>query len=67
VGAVLVVVAAREVVWGLAIKTHLVVVMGTESFDGREHRYINYPITDVLHMMGQAGRPGQDPIGKVRV
>jgi len=62
-----VVVAAREVVWGLAIKTHLVVVMGTESFDGREHRYINYPITDVLHMMGQAGRPGQDPIGKVRV
>jgi len=44
---------AKEVVWGLAIKTHLVVVMGTESFDGREHRYVNYPITTVLHMMGQ--------------
>jgi len=27
--------------------------MGTESFDGREHRYVNYPITTVLHMMGQ--------------
>ena len=64
VGAVLVVVAAREVVWGLSIKTHLVVVMGTESFDGREHRYVNYPITTVLHMMGQAGRPGLDAIGK---
>jgi pre-mRNA-splicing helicase BRR2 len=64
VGAVLVLVAAKEVVWGLSVKAHLVVIMGTESFDGREHRYINYPITTVLHIMGQAGRAGVDAIGK---
>ncbi|EKX54104.1 hypothetical protein GUITHDRAFT_160810 [Guillardia theta CCMP2712] len=63
-GALLVVVVAREKCWGLAINVHLVVIMGTESFDGREHRYLNYPITDVLQIMGCAGRHGQDPVGK---
>ena len=30
---------------------------GTEYFDGKSHRYIDFPVTDVLQMMGRAGRP----------
>lgn len=56
-GAVQVVVASRESCWGLPFKAHLVVIMGTQQFMGREHRYTEYVITDVLQMMGRASRP----------
>mmetsp|Transcript_28044 Transcript_28044/g.66662 ORF Transcript_28044/g.66662 Transcript_28044/m.66662 type:complete len:2150 (+) Transcript_28044:160-6609(+) len=62
--AALVVVCARNMCWGMTLSAHLVVIMGTEFYDGREHRYCNYPVTDVLQMMGRAGRQAQDPIGK---
>jgi pre-mRNA-splicing helicase BRR2 len=59
-GAIGVVVAAKSAVgsmgaarWG----AHLVVIVGTESYDGREHKYVDYPVADVLHMMGRANRP----------
>jgi len=50
--------------WGIKTYTHLVVVMGSEYYDGREHRYLNYPVTDVLQMLGRAGRPSVDAVGK---
>jgi pre-mRNA-splicing helicase BRR2 len=31
--------------------------MDTVTYDGREHRYADLPIADVLHMVGKAGRP----------
>jgi replicative superfamily II helicase len=37
----------------------VVVVMGTESYDGRERRYTDYPATDLLQMVGIAGQGGQ--------
>ena len=33
------------------------VVKGTEYFDGKLGRYVDSPVTDVLQMMGRAGRP----------
>ena len=33
------------------------VVKGTEFFDGKLGRYVDCPVTDVLQMMGRAGRP----------
>lgn len=33
---------------------------GTEYFDGKLKRYVDFPITDVLQMMGRAGRPQFD-------
>lgn len=39
------------------------IVKGTEYFDGKTHRYVDYPITDVLQMMGRAGRPQYDDRG----
>ena len=39
------------------------VVKGTEYFDGKTNRYVDFPITDVLQMMGRAGRPQFDDRG----
>lgn len=34
--------------------------MGVQFFEGKEHRYIDYPVMDVLQMMGSACRPRED-------
>jgi len=39
---------------------HLVIIKGTEYYDGQLKRYVDFPITDVLQMMGRAGRPQFD-------
>lgn len=36
---------------------------GTEFYDGKLKRYVDMPITDVLQMMGRAGRPQYDNMG----
>ena len=41
----------------------MVVVKGTEYFDGKQKKYVDMPITDVLQMMGRAGRPQYDDHG----
>lgn len=43
--------------WGVNFPAHLVVIKGTEYYDGKQKRYVDMPITDVLQMMGRAGRP----------
>ncbi|XP_016503617.1 DExH-box ATP-dependent RNA helicase DExH12-like [Nicotiana tabacum] len=51
--------------WGVAVSAHLVVVMGTQYYDGRENaQYTDYPVTDLLQMMGHASRPLVDSSGK---
>ena len=64
-GAIQVLLASRDVCWELNSLAHLVVVMGTQYFEGREHRYLDYPISDVLQMIGHASRPLEDKVGKV--
>lgn len=63
-GAIQVLVASREVCWELDCTAHLVIVMGTQYFEGREHRYVDYPMTDVLQMFGKALRPSKDGRGR---
>ena len=53
-GAIQVVVVARELVWDLPLHAKLVVVQDTQYYDGREHRFVDYPITDMLRMLGRA-------------
>jgi pre-mRNA-splicing helicase BRR2 len=63
-GAAGVLVATAPLCWGLAAAAHLVVVMGTQYFDSaRAAGAADYPITDLLHMMGRACRPGVDARG----
>jgi len=62
-GAIQVLVATEQLAWGMTMLAHLVIIMDTKKFDGRENRYVDYPIHDVLQMMGRASRPGVDQSG----
>ena len=63
-GAIQVLLASRDVCWELPVTAHLVIVMGTQYFQGREHRYIDYQIAEILQMFGRASRPLEDSIGR---
>ena len=53
IGTIRVLVCPADLCWKVRCLAHLVVIMGTESFDGREGRHVDYPIVDLLHMMGR--------------
>ncbi|OVA00708.1 Helicase [Macleaya cordata] len=57
-------VASSSMCWGMLLSAHLVVVMGTQYYDGRENAHTDYPVTDLLQMMGHASRPLLDNSGK---
>ncbi|PJF19335.1 hypothetical protein PSACC_00855 [Paramicrosporidium saccamoebae] len=63
-GKVQVMVATSTLAWGLNFPAHLVVVKGTEFYDARSHSYVNVPLTDVMQMIGRAGRPQFDQQAK---
>jgi pre-mRNA-splicing helicase BRR2 len=52
-GKIRVLVCPAELCWQVHSVAHLVVIMGTESYDGREKRHVDYCIVDLLHMMGR--------------
>lgn len=49
--------------WGINLPAHLVIIKGTEYHDNKTCTYIDMPLTDVLQMMGRAGRPQFDSKG----
>jgi pre-mRNA-splicing helicase BRR2 len=55
-GAVQIVVATQSMCWGMPLRSYLVVIMGTQYYDGKQHAYVDYPVADVLQMMGVASR-----------
>jgi activating signal cointegrator complex subunit 3 len=59
-GKIQVLVATSTLAWGVNYPAHLVIVKGTEYFDGKLKKYVDMPITDVLQMIGRAGRPQFD-------
>ena len=59
-GQIQILVCTSTLAWGVNFPAHLVVVKGTEYFDGKLGRYVDFAITDVLQMMGRAGRPQFD-------
>lgn len=63
-GAIQVLVASRDTCWELTSTAHLVIVMGTQYFEGREHRYVDYPLSEVLQMFGKSLKPAKDGRGR---
>lgn len=59
-GKIQILVCTSTLAWGVNFPAHLVIVKGTEYFDGKVGRYVDFPVTDVLQMMGRAGRPQFD-------
>lgn len=66
-GAVQVLVASRSLSWGMSVSAYLVVVMDTQYYDGKTHSYEDYPVPDVLQMIGRANRPLTDQEGKALI
>eukprot|EP00947_MAST-08B_sp_MAST-8B-sp1_P000678 g678.t1 len=62
-GKIQILVCTSTLAWGVNFPAHLVVIKGTEYYDGPTRRYKDFPITDVLQMMGRAGRPQFDDTG----
>jgi pre-mRNA-splicing helicase BRR2 len=63
-GAIQVVVASKETAWSIPLTAYMVILMGTQTFEGKEHRYVDYSFPDVLQMMGRACRPLEDANSK---
>ncbi|KAJ9115096.1 hypothetical protein QFC22_005424 [Naganishia vaughanmartiniae] len=59
-GAIKVLIASKDTAWSLPVSAYMVIIMGVQHYEGREHRYIDYAIADVLQMMGKACRPTVD-------
>lgn len=49
--------------WGVNFPARLVIIKGTEYFDPKVKRYVDFPLTDLLQMIGRGGRPGLDDHG----
>eukprot|EP01126_Amoeba_proteus_P012623 TRINITY_DN1519_c1_g1_i3.p1 TRINITY_DN1519_c1_g1~~TRINITY_DN1519_c1_g1_i3.p1 ORF type:complete len:1370 (-),score=289.41 TRINITY_DN1519_c1_g1_i3:112-4221(-) len=56
-------VSTSTLAWGVNLPAHLVIIKGTEYYDPKTKRYVDFPVTDVLQMMGRAGRPQYDTEG----
>ncbi|EPS38085.1 hypothetical protein H072_8181 [Dactylellina haptotyla CBS 200.50] len=60
-------VATSTLAWGVNLPAHLVIVKGTQFFDAKTEGYKDMDLTDVLQMLGRAGRPQFDTSGIARI
>ncbi|KAI1431506.1 Sec63 Brl domain-containing protein [Xylaria sp. CBS 124048] len=60
-------IATSTLAWGVNLPAHLVIVKGTQFFDAKIEGYKDMDLTDVLQMLGRAGRPQFDNSGVARI
>ncbi|KAK9453183.1 Sec63 Brl domain-containing protein [Dipodascopsis uninucleata] len=60
-------VATSTLAWGVNLPAHLVIIKGTQYFDAKVEGYKDMDLTDILQMMGRAGRPAFDTSGVAMV
>ncbi|KAI1335443.1 Sec63 Brl domain-containing protein [Xylariaceae sp. FL0016] len=60
-------IATSTLAWGVNLPAHLVVVKGTQYYDAKIEGYKDMDLTDVLQMLGRAGRPQFDNSGVARI
>lgn len=60
-------VATSTLAWGVNTPASLVIIKGTEFFDAKLGGYKDMDLTDVLQMLGRAGRPQYDTHGIARI
>lgn len=44
----------------MSLTAYMVIIMSVQTYNGRDHRYVDYPVADLLQMMGRACRPTKD-------
>jgi pre-mRNA-splicing helicase BRR2 len=66
-GSAMVLVVHQSLCWSMDIAADVAVIMGTEAYNGKEQRFTDYAIADLLRMVGMAGRAdGACPSGSGR-
>uniref|UniRef100_A0A914VRU7 SEC63 domain-containing protein n=1 Tax=Plectus sambesii TaxID=2011161 RepID=A0A914VRU7_9BILA len=63
-GAIQLCVVSRPLCYSIRISAYVVIITDTQSYNGKLHAYEDFPITDVLQMVGKANRPNQDEDAK---
>ncbi|GBG33653.1 Activating signal cointegrator 1 complex subunit 3-like [Hondaea fermentalgiana] len=53
-GTVRTLVTTSDLCWGLRHRADVVVVMDTAKYDGAQGRYLDYPVADLMQMVGRA-------------
>ncbi|TGZ69988.1 hypothetical protein CRM22_003424 [Opisthorchis felineus] len=70
-GALHTVLISRALTWSSAstspLQAYLVVIMDTQDYNGKIHAYEDYPVADLLEMLGHANRPNVDSDAKAVV
>jgi len=56
-GIISILIVPHDLCWVAPRDAHLVVVMDTTYYEGREHRFVDYSITNVMRMVGTACKP----------
>lgn len=62
-GKIQILVATATLAWGVNLPAYLVIIKGTQFFDAKIEGYRDMDLTDILQMMGRAGRPAFDTLG----
>ncbi|GMT33326.1 hypothetical protein PFISCL1PPCAC_24623 [Pristionchus fissidentatus] len=63
-GAIQVCIVPRSMCYSISMSAYVVVIMDTQFYNGQCHAYEDYPVADVLHMVGLANRPTHDSDAK---
>ncbi|QPG74274.1 hypothetical protein FOA43_001599 [Brettanomyces nanus] len=66
-GKIQILVATSTLAWGVNLPAYLVIIKGTQFFDSKLAGYRDMDLTDILQMMGRAGRPAFDTSGVAMV
>lgn len=62
-GKIQILIATSTLAWGVNLPAHLVIIKGTQFYDSKIEDYRDMDLTDILQMMGRAGRPAFDNSG----
>lgn len=59
-GVIQILIQTHSMSWSSDLRANTVVILDVKEYDGKQERYINYPINEMLEMIGRAGRPNID-------
>ncbi|GFE55676.1 DEAD-box helicase [Babesia ovis] len=59
-GDIKVLIATATLAWGVNLPAKIVIIKGTEYYDGKTKKYVDYSVTDIMQMVGRAGRRVHD-------
>jgi pre-mRNA-splicing helicase BRR2 len=55
-GRIQILIANRQFAFGLDVRAKFVAIVGTQYYEGKEHRYVDYSINELLQMVSFSGR-----------